>query len=375
MSLKGKAGFNIGEGSGKVRKPITGNYNLNRRSMEFFKKANYILYFFIAAYLILYQLSTFFIPFTFGIFFSMLIVPVSNFLETYKFSTLLSSLTATFIFFVSLGCLSYIFIFQFSQLAEQLPEIRDEIQSAIERIQLFIAAETGLSFERQQDMAERRTDTLWELVEPRITAFLSGIMDFSIGFLLTFVYVFLLLLNRHKFIDFIISMYSTGRKEENVRDALNKISRVVHQYLWGRIQVMTTLAVMYYITFLIFGLPFALLVTLFGALITVIPYIGPLVSGVVPITVAVIYFGDPYYILMFSLIIMVIQLIESYVLEPLIIGKEMKINALAVIVAIILGGIIWGIAGMILFVPILATIKIIANHSEGFKPVGYLLGK
>ncbi|MEX2633345.1 MAG: AI-2E family transporter, partial [Balneolales bacterium] len=67
--------------------------------------------------------------------------------------------------------------------------------------------------------------------------------------------------------------------------------------------------------------------------------------------VAIIFFDEPYHILLFSIIIFVIQLIESYVLEPLIIGKEMKLNALAVIIAITLGGVTWGIAGMILFVP------------------------
>ena len=61
-------------------------------------------------------------------------------------------------------------------------------------------------------------------------------------------------------------------------------------------------------------------------------------------------------------------------LEPFILGKEVKLNALVVIVAIVVGGIIWGLAGMILFVPIFAIVKIISLNHPGLKPIGFLLG-
>ena len=138
---------------------------------------------------------------------------------------------------------------------------------------------------------------------------------------------------------------------------------------------MLALAVMYYVTFIIFGLPFALLFTLFGALITIIPYIGPLISGLLPVIFALIFFDSVSVKLTFIVILIIIHLVESYIFEPFFVGKEVKLNALAVVIAIILGGIIWGVAGMILFVPLTATIKIVSNHSEKLKPLGALLGK
>jgi predicted PurR-regulated permease PerM len=63
------------------------------------------------------------------------------------------------------------------------------------------------------------------------------------------------------------------------------------------------------------------------------------------------------------------------VLEPLILGKEVKLNPLVVIVAIVVGGIMWGLAGMILFVPIFAMVKIISLNHSGLKPIGFLLGQ
>jgi len=338
--------------------------------MEFLKKACYLLFFLIAVLLLFYHLSSLLIPLTFGIFLATLIVPFSNFLEKYRVHIVFSSLASTLVLFIVSGIFFFLLIYQIAQFSEELPQIQEELQSAIERMQHEVALSTG---ELQQDMPD--IDTLWEMFEARIAEFIGRILEFAFQFFLVFVYVFLFLLYRQKCMDFIIGLYSPDEREKNAREALQKISKIVYHYLWGRIQVMLTLAVMYYTAFLIFGLPYALLITLFGALITIIPYIGPLLSGLIPITFALIFFDDFTYILIFTICIITIQLIESYVLEPLIIGREVKLNALTVIIAVILGGIIWGIAGMILFVPMFATLKIISNHSKGLEPLGTLLGK
>ncbi len=343
--------------------------------MDFLNKTNRLLFFLIAIYLLFYHLAGFLIPITFGIFLTMLILPFTRFLEKYKFNSILSSLTSTFVLFLFLGVLSYLFIFQISQLADQLPGMRGNIEEVIENLEEQIAAATGLTIEEQQERIEERIRALWGDIETRIAGFIGGVLEFTLKFLLVFVYVFIFLLYRKKFMRFIVKLYSTKKEKENARNVVNEITKVVYQYLWGRAQVMLSLAVMYYITFLIFGLPFALLITIFGALITIIPYFGPLVSGLVPISFAIIFFEDISYIVIFSITIIVIQLVESYFFEPYFIGKEVKLNALAVIIAVLLGGIIWGIAGMILFVPILATIKIISNHSKDLRPFGALLGK
>ncbi|REL32943.1 AI-2E family transporter [Rhodohalobacter sp. SW132] len=341
----------------------------NLEGMRFLNKANRLLIFLAAVLLFMYYLASFLIPLAFGIFLAMLIVPFSNFLEKHKFNRVLSSLVSTFTLFIISGIFFFLFFLQINEFAEELPSIEEEIRSGIEYLQKEVADATG---ESQHNVAG--IDTLWEVIETRIAGFIGNILEVTFQFLLVFVYTFLFLLYRGKLMTFIISMYSPGSEEENAKDALSKISKVVFHYLWGRLQVMLSLAIMYYITFLIFGLPYALLLTLFAALVTIIPYIGPLISGILPITFALIFFNDFYQILFFTICVIIIQLIESYVLEPYLIGKEVELNALSVIVAVLLGGIIWGVAGMILFVPIFATIKIISNHSGKIQPLGTVLG-
>lgn len=71
----------------------------------------------------------------------------------------------------------------------------------------------------------------------------------------------------------------------------------------------------------------------------------------------------------------VVQLIQGWVLEPLILGPQVKINPLFTIIALVLGEIVWGIPGIILAIPLTAIFKIVCDHIESLKPFGFLIGE
>lgn len=341
--------------------------------MNRLKKINTILLFVLIVFALLYYGSSFLITFIFGVFFASLMTPFSNLLERIKFSRSLSSLTSTLVVLIVVGLLLYIFVWQITLFVSDISSIRREVQSLIQSIQNEITALTNLSLEEQKNIWQTRSESFLNTVESELTRFLGNILTTTAAFLISLIYTFLLLYYRDKFSQFVL-MYVKPENEERANSIMFKTNKVVYQYLWGRAQVMILLGVMYYITFLIFDIPYAMLLTLFGALVTIIPYLGPFISGLLPILFSFIYMQDVSTIIIFTIIIVTIQLIESYVFEPLIIGHEVRVNPLTVIIAIILGGMIWGLAGMILFVPIFAIIKIISNHTPGFEPIGYLLG-
>jgi len=171
----------------------------------------------------------------------------------------------------------------------------------------------------------------------------------------------------------VILKYIPKSEKENGRKVIAQSATVSHHYLWGRIKVMTILGIMYLIAFLAFDIRYAILFTVLGALITVIPYIGPLLSGVLPVAFALLEGNDTSFMLLFATVILVIQLIESYILEPWIIGNEVSLTPLFIIIAIIIGGMLWGILGMILFVPLFAIIKILFDHIKKLRPVAFLM--
>ena len=334
---------------------------------------NRILLFILLIVVFLYWGAPFLIPFIFGILFAFLMVPLCNLLEKIQINRTIASLLTTLVVFIVFGGTLFLFITQINLFVSDMPEMEDKVESLIESTQNKIESITNLSLGEQDEILEERSGQIIEKIEPFVTNFFGNVLSTVFNFFLVLIYVFLLLLFRKKIFDFMM-MYVSHNQENSTKETLNKISKVAFHYLWGRAKVMILLGIMFFITFISFGLPYALLFTLFGAVITIIPYFGPLLSGLLPILFSFVYFDSLQKILFFSGVVIVIQLIESYVLEPIILGKEVKLNPLVVIVAIVVGGLIWGLAGMILFVPIFAIIKIISLNHSGLKPIGFLLG-
>lgn len=335
-------------------------------------KFNTILISFFAVIAGLYLGASFLIPITFAAFLAALASPLSNVLEKTSMPRAISSLISTLVVFLVVGGLFFLLLYQLRLFAKDLPQIRTELNDFLESFQQQLTSMTGLTPEEQLQLWRERSESILETLENSLTNILGNVLNASLKFLLVLVYLFLLLLYRQKFVD-VAMMYVSEEKKENTQQVLYKTSRVVFHYLWGRIKVMSILAAMYLVTFLLFDIRYTILLTIFGALVTIIPYIGPFVSGLLPVLFVIIFGRSFSEILLFASVILVIQLIESYVLEPVIIGSEVQLSPLAVIIAIIIGGMIWGIAGMILFVPLFSILKILSDHSQNLKPIGYLI--
>ncbi len=341
--------------------------------MSRLSRLNKILLFIVLVFAILYFAGPFLVPLIFGILLAFLVTPLCNFLESIGINRIFTSIIGTLVLFIVIGAILFLFVYQMNSFVSEISAFRSELQSFIDKIQEQIASVTQISLEDQSHYLKDRSDQLIDTIESRVTQFVASLINSLFSILLVLIYVILLLLFRRRIYEFIM-MYIPEGKKENSKQILHRISKVTYQYLWGRAQVMALLAAMYYITFSLFDLPYATLLIIFGTLITIIPYFGPFVSGLLPILVSFIFFDSIEKALLFTAIIITVQLVESYVLEPLIIGKEVKLNPLVVIIAVVAGGTMWGIAGMVLFVPLFAIFQIIARNSIGLEPIGYLLG-
>lgn len=336
-------------------------------------KINRVLLLLILVFAFMYFGAPFVMPFIFGLLFASLMTPFSNLLESFRIKRVLSSFISTLVVFVVIGAVIFLLIHQIDRFISDLPSFRSELQLLIKNTQNFIASLTNISHEDQSLLWQEKSVELMNRLEPQIIGFVGNLLHTLFIFLLVLIYMFLLLLYRDKIYDFVM-MYTNEEKYDVTKEVMTNINKVIYKYLLGRVKVMALLGIMFYITFIIFGLPHAILLTIFGALITIIPYFGPFLSGLLPIVFAFIFFDTLSKAFLFSGVIITIQLVESYVLEPLIIGKEVKLSPLIVIIAVVLGGLVWGIAGMVLFVPLFAMLKIISLKSPGFEPIGFLLG-
>jgi predicted PurR-regulated permease PerM len=117
---------------------------------------------------------------------------------------------------------------------------------------------------------------------------------------------------------------------------------------------------------------------LWGALagiLNFIPVVGPLTCASVIALVSIITFDTPLAAALPPSIYLCIHVLESQVITPLLLARRLVLNPLAVLLSIILWTWMWGVAGALLAVPILATLKIVCDHIEGLRPLAVLLGR
>lgn len=106
-----------------------------------------------------------------------------------------------------------------------------------------------------------------------------------------------------------------------------------------------------------------------------IPYLGALIGAALPFAVALIYEDSFIYPLGVIGVVLVVQFIDNNFVTPKIVAGYIRINALASIIVIFIGGAIWGIDGMVLFLPLLGIMKIVCDNVPALKPYGYLVGE
>lgn len=337
-------------------------------------RVNMFLLFIVLTTIILYFGKQVLIMLVFSIFIAMLMTPLANRLEKIGVNRILSSLVSVFILILILAGVMWLITAQIVAFSEELPQIQSKFETLLNRIQVWFENQFGISPKQQVEAVNEQAKSAITGVGTVITGFVTRIFSFIGTFILVLVFTFLFLLRRDKYEKFLIRLNKGKNKEEETVIMVSKISRVAQQYLSGRAISIVILAVFYTIGFVIIGLKNAFLLSAIAALITFIPYVGPILGGAFPLFMALVTensFGPALGVL---IVLVLAQIFDNYIIEPLIVGGNINISPFFTIFILILGGILWGIAGVILFLPMLGIVKIIFDNVDELKPFGYLIG-
>ena len=128
------------------------------------------------------------------------------------------------------------------------------------------------------------------------------------------------------------------------------------------------------IALLILGVPYAILLGVLGAILNVVPFIGGVLAALLPMVIALITKDGLNIEIGIAVSYIVIQFTDNHFLIPYIVSSKVKINALISIIAVLLGGAVWGLSGMFLSIPFIGILKIIFDRIPEMKPWGHLLG-
>lgn len=341
-----------------------------------FHSLKYYTYLLLLIVLVLFLLSEgrmLFIPLSFSFLISFILFPVYLKMEKY-----LGRMVGIMVCIILLLAIAFLFfqliINSFSLLHKKFVISEDKILDKLGELVYYFEGLFGIDAEQQEDLISKLYESLIQDIFPLVneTVFQSAISMIII--LLVPIFVGLILYYREILVKFVLAIVPKNRIDD-VKSSINEMTYIYFRFAKGMVLVYFIVGILNSIGFLAIGLPNAIYLGLLASLLTFFPYVGIMIGGSVAIIVAWTTFDTAWQPLAVIGILSVVQYLEANLIFPLAVGHQLKINPLATLIAIIVGGIIWGGAGMILFVPFIAILKTLADRIDELKPLAIIIGE
>lgn len=313
------------------------------------------------------------VPLAFALLIAFILYPLAFKIESKGVSRVWSTIWTILASLLFIIGLIYIFsahiikiVSQFEGFAGKLSELTADIAGFISS---HIPGGPGLD---PESIIEKGREWLGGSSREMITGTLNNTSVFITGLVLTIIYTFLILLYRRG-LRSAFTHFASDEKRPVYNKMLVQIQKVGQQYLTGMFTLIAILGILNSTGLFFLGIDYPLFFGFLAAFLSIIPYVGTTLGGTIPTLYALINYDSIWYAVGVVIIFWVIQFVEGNFLSPKIVGGNLNINALAAIVSLILGGVIWGIPGMILFLPYVAVFKVICKYYEPLHPVALLL--
>lgn len=318
----------------------------------------------------LYYAKVFLMPLCIGCILATLFLPFCNWMQKKKIPKgvavclcLLSLLLIIAGFVALLG-------WQIGALTNDVALLKQKVSETGVYIQEYIFNQFGVSAVKQNEILKAEQPLFTNIMQMMA----GSVLYIFTNLILVLAYVAFLLYYRGHIKNFFIKITPPSQQIE-MGQMLNRSAHVSQQYLLGLSKMIVCLWIMYGIGFSILGVKNFLFFAILCGILEIVPFVGNITGTTLTVAVAALHGGGPYMLAGIIVTYGVVQFIQGWVLEPLILGPQVKINPLFTIIALVLGQLLWGIPGIILAIPLTAIFKIICDHIEPLKPYGFLIGE
>jgi len=185
--------------------------------------------------------------------------------------------------------------------------------------------------------------------------------------------VFFMLTSKNRLWAATLNLFHVERRQQ-VEDVIAGIGHMARQYVLGNALVALISAALLTPVFLIVGLPYALVVAVIAAVLTLIPYLGVALSLIPPMLIGLVQFERAAPLVVILIAVVVVHVVAINLLTPKLVGGSVKLNALAVTIAMMFWGWLWGAIGLVLAVPITAGFKAVCDRVPSLQAYGRWLG-
>jgi predicted PurR-regulated permease PerM len=333
-----------------------------------------ILLFISLTYIIVITAKPFLVPIAFAGIFSMLLLPVSIKLESLGMNRGFATFICILILVSAFALIGSLLAWQVSDLSKNKQNIEKNINKRIDEIKKFATSTLGISEKNQNEFFEEQQKSSDNLVKTIVTGSVSSIGLAITNTILVLVYIFLFMYFRTHLKEFVLMRVSSG-KETKAREIMQNSRKVAQKYLTGLAMMIAGLWVMYGIGFSIAGVKNSLFFAVLCGLLEIVPFVGNLAGVIITLLMTVAQGGDSSVLIGIIITYSIVQFVQTYFMEPLVVGREVNLHPLFTILGLVAGEFIWGIPGMILAIPLMGMAKIIFDHIDSLKSFGYLIGE
>ncbi|MFT5714322.1 MAG: putative PurR-regulated permease PerM [Flavobacterium sp.] len=323
--------------------------------------------------LVLYFGKTLFIPLSFSLLISFILFPICKWMEKKGITKTLAILISLSFVLVLMGTLLYLLFIQINEFSHEWEPFRKKLLDTLSQISVYIAQRFQISTEEQLTFFRNSINSV-------ASQALSFLRNTAYLFSETFFYLLIipvfsaLILYHRQILANVLYLVFPAERQETIREILTETIHAYYNFIKGMLVVYLIVGTLNSIGLAIVGVPHPVLFGFIASILTFIPYIGILISSLLPIAVSWITFNSIWYPLGVIIVFSIVQILEAYVIFPFAVGSRLKINTLVIMIMITAGGILWGAAGMILFIPFASIAKLIADRTESLKILSILLG-
>jgi predicted PurR-regulated permease PerM len=316
------------------------------------------------------------IPIAFAFLTACILFPAARKLESWGTNEPVAALLSILGVFLVFGVATFLFSNQMLQLSDNtftdfkvknLNVLADATLFINENIEFLPPLEKGDLLHKIQNWVNRSAGTL-------VSKTFSSTANIIFGLITAIIYTFLILIYKRGLVRGLLQFYPQDQRDRAFK-MLKSVQQVGQQYLLGMMIVVLILGCVNSFGLWIIGLDTPFLFGFLAAFLALIPYAGTSLGAALPVLYAILSYDSLWIPIIIAAFFWCVQVIESNFLTPKIAGGSLQINPLSSILAIVIGASVWGIAGMILFLPLAAMVKVVCEEYEELKPLALLIGQ
>lgn len=318
----------------------------------------------------LYFAKPFLMPLLIGGILATLFLPLCNWMERKNLSKGLAVFLSLLLLIAIITGFVLLLFWKVSEVMTDIALIKQKLFEAGYHIQKYIFDHLNITIEEQFKILKNEQPSYTNIMQ----IIVGSLTDFITTFVLILVYFVFLLYYRTHIKNFILKLTLPSQQDE-VEKVLYNATNISQQYLVGLSKMIMCLWIMYGVGFSIIGVKNAIFFAILCGLLEIIPFVGNITGTTLTVLVSALHGASFPLLGGIVLTYGAIQFIQGFILEPVIVGPQVKINSLFTIIALVLGELLWGIPGIILAIPLTAIFKIVCDHIETLKPYGFLIGE